>query len=42
MVIPRLPLDSAALEHVGVGLHRSTVDGADVPLVGRDVFAQFG
>ena len=39
---PRLPFDSVELRPVGVGLETGAVGGADVPLVGRDVFAKVG
>lgn len=42
MSILRLPANLLTLEHVGVGLEASTVDGADVPLIGGDVFAKVG
>ena len=36
----RLPFDLPALDVVGVGLVAGTIDGADIPLVGRDVFTE--
>ena len=38
----RLPFDLPALDVVGVGLVAGAVDEADVPLIGRDVFAEVG
>ena len=42
LTIPRLPFDSVALHQVGVGLETGAVGEAYVPLVGRDVLAEFG